>query len=322
MSRVLKKLKMKKNIFIGSMLCVIAVFVVLFGKGTYSNDVINNSYKLFLDCPNSFKSDGIIECSLKADLSDIIIYGLSAKYNISDDIVVDEFVSSDWEIYSTNDNGFVIVNLDGITGNVEIGTIKFNIAMDDNHLDKYIIELMDINLGDGDNLVLNIEKVFDEIVFEENEIEDIDINFSNILVDENNNYLKYNIEETTVKSLLDNINIVGNGRVFVSDKDGNEKTNDDIIVTGDIFSVFVGSEKQIEYKIAIRGDANGDGKVTLTDLVQLRKHLVDWKNPDTGIVENKTGVYSYAIDMNNDDNISLTDLVRVRKVLVGIDIDE
>ena len=140
MSRVLKKLKMKKNIFIGSILCVIALFVVLFGKGTYSNDVINNSYKLFLDCPNSFKSDGIIECSLKADLSDIIIYGLSAKYNISDDIVVDEFVSSDWEIYSTNDNGFVIVNLDGVTGNVEIGTIKFNIAMDDNHLDKYIID--------------------------------------------------------------------------------------------------------------------------------------------------------------------------------------
>ena len=144
----------------------------------------------------------------------------------------------------------------------------------------------------------------------------------NIVLDEVNGYIKYNGFEISVEQLLTNVEIVGDVRIFVSDKDGNEKDNTDLVVTGDTFTVFVGSEKIAEYIIAVRGDANGDGNVTLTDLVQLRKHIVGWKNSTTGLVEKKTGIYLYAIDMNNDNNITLTDLVRIRKVLVGCDIDE
>jgi hypothetical protein len=125
-----------------------------------------------------------------------------------------------------------------------------------------------------------------------------------------------------VNELLSNVSVVGDVRMFISDMNGNEKNKDDIVVTGDTFTVYLGSVKKDEYKIAIRGDANGDGKVSLTDLVQLRKHIVSWKNPETGLVENKIGVYFYALDMNDDGKITLTDLVKVRKVLVGIDIDE
>jgi len=145
---------------------------------------------------------------------------------------------------------------------------------------------------------------------------------SNIIVDESNNYIKYNYYDSTSKDLLSNITIPAGVRIFISDVNGDEKTEDDLVVTGDVLTVYLGSEKQAEYKIAVRGDTNGDGKISLTDLVQLRKHIVDWKNPKTGLLENKTGIYLHAIDMNNDGNISLTDLVRVRKVLVGIDIDE
>jgi hypothetical protein len=169
----------------------------------------------------------------------------------------------------------------------------------------------------GDNYIIlrpSIKMVeqTDEFIFNDNFI----------IVNEENSYIKYNKVEISVNELLTNVSVVGDVRMFISDVNGKEKSNDDKVVTGDTFTVYLGSVKKAEYKIALSGDANGDGKVSLTDLVQLRKHIVSWKNPDTGLIENKTGVYFYAIDMNGDSDITLTDLVRVRKVLVGIDIDE
>ena len=191
-------------------------------------------------------------------------------------------------------------------------------------LDNLNDQLLDVNEG---NNVLQI-KIVSENKNEKIYIFNInrkvnDVIFSNnIILDDENEYLKYNDFEFSVKELLANIEIDSNVRIFITDVNGEEKNEDDIVVTGDMFTVYFGSEKQSEYKIAVRGDANGDGKVSLTDLVQLRKHIVGWKNPETGFVENKTGVYFYAIDMNNDGMISLTDLVRVRKAIVGIGIDK
>ena len=145
---------------------------------------------------------------------------------------------------------------------------------------------------------------------------------NNIIVDEDNKYVKFKKKTTSVKEFLTNIDVVDGARIFVSDKDSNEKSENDLVVTGDILTVFVGSEKVDEYNIAIRGDANGDGKVSSSDLVQIRKHIVGWLNPKTGIVEKKTGIYLYAIDMNEDNKVTSSDLVRMRKIIVGIDIDE
>jgi len=145
---------------------------------------------------------------------------------------------------------------------------------------------------------------------------------NNIIVDEDNKYVKFKKKTNSVKEFLTNVDVVDGARIFVSDKDGNEKSEDNLVVTGDILTVFVGSEKLVEYKIAIRGDANGDGKVSSSDLVQIRKHIVGWLNPKTGIKEKKTGIHLYAIDMNEDNKVTSSDLVRMRKVIVGIDIDE
>lgn len=216
--------------------------------------------------------------------------------NITEEVIYDDFVSN---IVKSEKIGYKIKDGDD---EVDIDSLITDGMVLEIYIENLLLDTYEIKI---------IDDVNDEIVFN-----------NNIILDDDNSYIKYKGEEVSVIDFLNNIEISENFRVFISDITGNEKGDNDLVVTGDMLTLFVGSEKKSEYKIVIRGDVNGDGRVNLTDLVQLRKHIVGWKNPETGIVENKTGLYLYAIDMNNDKIISLIDLVRVRKVLVGIDIDD
>lgn len=65
------------------------------------------------------------------------------------------------------------------------------------------------------------------------------------------------------------------------------------------------------YEIVVRGDANGDGKMSTTDITKLKKHIIKQ--------ENLEGCYGKAVDINNDGKTSVTDLAKMKRVLVGLD---
>ena len=59
---------------------------------------------------------------------------------------------------------------------------------------------------------------------------------------------------------------------------------------------------EITYKLVVRGDINGDGKVTLTDISRLVFHYNEYEEYQL------TDAPLKAADMNYDGKISLTDL--------------
>lgn len=61
--------------------------------------------------------------------------------------------------------------------------------------------------------------------------------------------------------------------------------------------------------IVVIGDVNGDGKITITDVVKLQSHVVGKAT--------LTGAYSGAADINNDGKITITDVVQAAQVTVG-----
>ena len=61
--------------------------------------------------------------------------------------------------------------------------------------------------------------------------------------------------------------------------------------------------------IVVTGDVNGDGKVTLTDMVQIRSHLL-------GRTTLK-GAYLQAADLNGDGKVTLTDFVQCLSAVLG-----
>lgn len=66
-----------------------------------------------------------------------------------------------------------------------------------------------------------------------------------------------------------------------------------------------------EFVISVTGDASGDGKITVTDVVKLQSHLL---NKST-----LSGAYLKAADLNADGNVTITDLVKAARVVAGKD---
>lgn len=65
------------------------------------------------------------------------------------------------------------------------------------------------------------------------------------------------------------------------------------------------------YTLVITGDANGDGKITITDVVALQAHVVGKQTLE--------GAYAKAADLNGDGKITITDVVKAARVVVGKD---
>ena len=61
--------------------------------------------------------------------------------------------------------------------------------------------------------------------------------------------------------------------------------------------------------IVVTGDVNGDGKVTMSDMLQIRSHIL-------GRSEMK-GAYLQASDLNNDGKISMSDFLQTLSVVLG-----
>lgn len=61
--------------------------------------------------------------------------------------------------------------------------------------------------------------------------------------------------------------------------------------------------------IVVTGDVNGDGKITITDVVKLQSHVVGKAA--------LSGAYSSAADINSDGKITITDVVQAAQVTVG-----
>ena len=139
----------------------------------------------------------------------------------------------------------------------------------------------------------------------------------NLIVDNDNKYIKQIKVGTTVSMLLNDVNL-SNGNVVIESKNGNEKNGTDVIYTGDKVVVYYNDVKE-EYVISVVGDVSGDGMVNSLDLILLRKHIVQYKNPNTGVIEVQNGIFELSLDISNEGIINSLDLVRMRKKIVGLE---
>ncbi len=107
--------------------------------------------------------------------------------------------------------------------------------------------------------------------------------------------------ETAVVKLLDGIPEKAFLKVF---KDKTEVTGQTPVGTGMIISIMDGSTVAKSYTVVVTGDINGDGKISITDFVQMKSHLLK----KTTLI----GCYAKAADTNGDGNVSVTDFVQLK----------
>ena len=119
------------------------------------------------------------------------------------------------------------------------------------------------------------------------------------------NYMK-GIETNTSKDKFTD-NIKTNKEYKIVTKEGNTIEDNQLIATG-MEIVFTTGEK---FVLIVTGDINGDGRITITDVSQLKRHIIG----QTILTDEKTK----AADINNDSNVSITDLAKTKRMLIGLD---
>ena len=123
-----------------------------------------------------------------------------------------------------------------------------------------------------------------------------------------NNYI-YNIKNQTKASVIKSVLITSGARnVIIKDSKGNEIKDTDIIGTNYKVTISTLLESKT-FTLVVKGDTSGDGKVTILDLLQVRKHI----NGDNKL--NNTRFL--AGDTSGDNKITILDLLQVRKHING-----
>lgn len=157
-------IKNNKKIFIGGLaiLVLTLVFIVLLSDGSLATTDEEDS--LTITCPDTASAGGEVECSIVLNSMTISTQGFNASYSVSEGM---EFISftkeGNWSEYVNDLNGFLLVDLNGVTGSNLVGTVKYKIPTTAKSNDKYKIELLDATIGDGGNISITFENVYDEI---------------------------------------------------------------------------------------------------------------------------------------------------------------
>ena len=81
------------------------------------------------------------------------------------------------------------------------------------------------------------------------------------------------------------------------------------VTSGNIATGMIAKIGGSSYTIVVKGDANGDGAMSISDVVKLQSHVVGRST--------LSGAYATAGDLNGDGKISLTDVVQAAQVVVG-----
>lgn len=111
---------------------------------------------------------------------------------------------------------------------------------------------------------------------------------------------------TKVSQFLSSIHESQFIKVFSQDK---EVGADALVATGMEVRLVVDGQIVKKLSVVVTGDINGDGSITLTDMLMAKSHVLKKTT--------LTGAAALAADTNADQNISITDYIQIKAHILG-----
>lgn len=113
---------------------------------------------------------------------------------------------------------------------------------------------------------------------------------------------------TNAANIISNVkNKYSLATISISDKD-NKTKSEGIIVTGDKITIS-NNGQTTTFTAIIKGDANGDGKISIGDFAKVKSHILK--------KETMTGIYLTASDVNGDGKVSIGDFAMIKSHILG-----
>lgn len=137
---------MKKKISIIILSIVIGVISII---GVISAKASDNGISITINCPSTATAGAQINCTINSS-SNISLAGVFAKYNFSTGILFNNLTTSNGftNPSGSNSTGFTIMNTNGFSGNVTLGTLHVTIPSNATSNQIYKIGLTSINPSD------------------------------------------------------------------------------------------------------------------------------------------------------------------------------
>ena len=111
---------------------------------------------------------------------------------------------------------------------------------------------------------------------------------------------------TTVEGLMAGLHNNANVEVY---RDGKPVEADAVLGTGMVIRRVVGGQVVAEAVVVVTGDTSGDGKITITDMLAVKAHLLQKGTLD--------GAAGQAADVSGDSGISITDFLQLKAHILG-----
>lgn len=135
-------------------------------------------------------------------------------------------------------------------------------------------------------------------------------NLTKYFVDNVSDLIKNISKNTSVEDFTKNIDVKDNGKVKIYDTTGTTE------ITGNVGTGMIArvineyDENVLDLDVVVKGDVSGDGNISITDLVKVKRHL----SQD----EDLTGVYEVAGNITDTGEIGITDLVKISRDVAKI----
>lgn len=159
-----------------------------------------------------------------------------------------------------------------------------------------------INLATKNNEVITLYAIWEK---------DIGITSSIYEINKESNVINNISINTTPTTFQENLKVSSGYRIELDLKG---KTN---LATGSITKIYKDNILVSEFTNIVKGDTNGDAKITYLDYVNIYNHIYKTKNPssDRRLLE---GEYLLAADMSNDNKITYLDYVLIYNKIIEL----
>ena len=170
---------------------------------------------------------------------------------------------------------------------------------------------------DSDETILTIKvtsqngniKIYSVTVKKVDDTKTIEEIFNNLEVKLSNNYIKNITKDTKVNDLITNIKRNSPSAIItITNSSGSLLASTDKLATGQILNIKTANNENRDLVLIVKGDTSGDGNVTILDLLQIQKHILNSKK--------LSNAYFEAGDTSGDGKITILDLLQVQKHLV------
>lgn len=199
------------------------------------------------------------------------------------------------------------INIKGKDLNEGTGTAKIRITdkIDDKSLSYNFYVMCDMNSSIYEHIA--IQGGF-EVKFVDSK--DLFPNLTKYFVDNVSDLIKNISKNTSVEDFTKNIDVKDNGKVKIYDTTGTTEITGNV-GTGMIARVLNEYDENIlDLDVVVKGDVSGDGNISITDLVKVKRHLAE--------EEELTGVYEIAGNITDTGEIGITDLVKISRDVAKI----